>query len=386
MSKGRASNLVMTESAFFASAAQRDCFNDLDVERYEVVATLDSHTSQTCRDMDGHVFDMKDYEVGATAPPFHGRCRSVTAPWFDDNYIEERAARGADGKTYYVPGNMKYEDWYEVFVEQSSDMADWKAAHLISTVAESTFTPAKTIPEADKFARDQGVENVSFKGIDIDIANSANQSLYEHFTEFPELKENIHFWGSAQEKKKFLGDAVKEYYENAYAKYRGAYPDAYLDKRIKSKATSYFRTSGEWAHAFDHRKHFENEMFSGIAVNSNQVKNVSRFMELLKRDVGSRFHPVGCDTVKSIFDHEFGHQLDYLLGISKNPKFVKWMTYGIESGEKIITNNLSKYAMKNRKEVIAEAWAEYRNNPEPRPVAKAIGELIESEYKRKFGK
>ncbi len=118
-SKSNAGRLVMTEEAFFGSAAQRDCFTELDVEQFEVVATLDSHTSDICQDMDGKHFPMSQWEVGTTAPPFHVRCRSTTVPYFDDDFgsVGERAARGADGKTYHVPGDMKYKDWKKAFVE-----------------------------------------------------------------------------------------------------------------------------------------------------------------------------------------------------------------------------------------------------------------------------
>ena len=118
-SKYNAGRLVMTESAYFNSAAQKDCFNDLGVEKYEVVATLDSITSDICQNMDGKVFDMKDYEPGVTANPFHPNCRSTTCPWFDDDFgeIGERAARGEDGKTYYVPADMNYHEWKETFVD-----------------------------------------------------------------------------------------------------------------------------------------------------------------------------------------------------------------------------------------------------------------------------
>lgn len=115
----KAGRLVMTESAAFASIAQKDCFKELGVEKFEIVATLDNRTSELCQDLDGEVFDMKDYEVGVTAPPFHPWCRTVTAPWFEDNY-GERAARDQEGKVYYVPSNMKYEEWYKKFVEGGS--------------------------------------------------------------------------------------------------------------------------------------------------------------------------------------------------------------------------------------------------------------------------
>lgn len=119
--KMAAGRLVMTESAYFASAAQKDCFNDLDVEKFEVVATLDSHTSEICQNMDGQVFDMKDFQAGVTAPPFHVWCRSCTCPWFEDNDDGMRAARDPDtGETYYVPADMKYGDWKNSFVNGGS--------------------------------------------------------------------------------------------------------------------------------------------------------------------------------------------------------------------------------------------------------------------------
>lgn len=118
-SKNVAGRLVMTEEAFFSSAAQKDCFNELDVELFEIVATLDSHTSEICQRMDGKVFPMSQWEVGVTAPPFHVWCRTTTVPAFDDEFggIGERAARGKDGKTYYVPADMTYSEWKKSFVE-----------------------------------------------------------------------------------------------------------------------------------------------------------------------------------------------------------------------------------------------------------------------------
>ena len=118
--KYAAGRLVMTEQAYFHSVSQRDAFNELDVEEFEIVATLDSHTSQVCQDMDGEHFPMKDYEPGVTAPPFHVFCRSVTVPYFNDEWSKgERAAKGADGKTYYVPSDMTYKDWKSQYVKSA---------------------------------------------------------------------------------------------------------------------------------------------------------------------------------------------------------------------------------------------------------------------------
>lgn len=126
-----AGRLVMTEEAFVASAAQRDAFKDLGVEEYEIVATLDSHTSAICQEMDGKHFPMKDYQPGTTAPPFHVYCRSVTVPYFDDEWSHDgqRAARDSDdGKTYYVPEDMTYPEWKEKYVDNTRENAIIKSA------------------------------------------------------------------------------------------------------------------------------------------------------------------------------------------------------------------------------------------------------------------
>lgn len=118
VSKQNAGRLVMTEQAAFSNAAQKDCFAELGVEQFEIVETLDSFTCSLCGSMDGQHFPMSQYEIGVTAPPFHPNCRGCTCPYFEDDFgvLGERAARGGNGKTYYVPGNMTYKEWKKSFV------------------------------------------------------------------------------------------------------------------------------------------------------------------------------------------------------------------------------------------------------------------------------
>ncbi|MFY0520910.1 minor capsid protein, partial [Lysinibacillus sp. UGB7] len=116
-SRSNAARLVMTESAFFSASAQKDAYKELDVLKYEIIATLDFKTSSICQSMDGKVFNYDDFMPGVTANPFHPRCRTTTAPYFEDDY-SERIARDLDGKTYTVPSNMKYEEWYQTQVDK----------------------------------------------------------------------------------------------------------------------------------------------------------------------------------------------------------------------------------------------------------------------------
>lgn len=166
-SKSNAGRLVMTEQAYFSSAAQKDCFNDLDVEEYEIVATLDSHTSDICRSLDGKVFKMSDYKPGVTAPPFHVYCRSTTAPHFKDNFdTGERAARGADGKTYYVPDDVTYSEWKKAFVDgDKSGFAEVQKNHFSRTEKRGTIKP-KEQSEAAKFIEQAcTTENVEHRAV-----------------------------------------------------------------------------------------------------------------------------------------------------------------------------------------------------------------------------
>jgi len=117
--------LVMTESAFFASASRKETYDKLEVKQYKILAVLDTKTSTICRDMDGKVFDVKDYQPGLNANPFHANCRTTTTPYFNDKFTQqqERATRDENGKTYYVPANMTYKEWYNKSVEGSQKVS-----------------------------------------------------------------------------------------------------------------------------------------------------------------------------------------------------------------------------------------------------------------------
>ena len=117
--------LVMTESAFFASASRKETYDKLEVKQYKILAVLDTKTSTVCRDMDGKVFDVKDYQPGLNANPFHANCRTTTTPYFDDKFTQqqERSARDENGRTYYVPADMTYKEWYSKYVKDTQKVS-----------------------------------------------------------------------------------------------------------------------------------------------------------------------------------------------------------------------------------------------------------------------
>ena len=76
----RADTLVRTETTFYNNLATLDTIKELGGDRYEIVAVLDSRTSEICRLENHEVHSVKEYEPGRTAPPFHVRCRSTIRP------------------------------------------------------------------------------------------------------------------------------------------------------------------------------------------------------------------------------------------------------------------------------------------------------------------
>lgn len=110
-----ARRLLETESAAYASKAQIEAFKSIDVEKYEIVATLDLHTSEICQEMDGKVFNISDQEIGVTVPPFHSHCRTVIAPYFDDE--PARASRDENGE-YKEVKYMNYKEWKDQYIKK----------------------------------------------------------------------------------------------------------------------------------------------------------------------------------------------------------------------------------------------------------------------------
>ena len=102
-----------------------DSYKDFGVKEYKLVATLDLRTSPICRSMDGEIFKVSDFKIGVTAPPFHPYCRTTTVPYNAKNEaifgdVMTRAARDNERDYYLVPMSMKYQEWYDTYVDKKS--------------------------------------------------------------------------------------------------------------------------------------------------------------------------------------------------------------------------------------------------------------------------
>jgi len=358
-SKYNAGRLVMTEEAYFSSLATSDCYKELDVEKYEILATLDNRTSDICQSMDGKVFDMKDYQAGVTAPPFHCFCRSTTVPAFDKDYdiTGSRAARNGDGKTYYVDGDMRYSEWKKVFVDKEMSYKDWqaKSAPKASAPAPKTESKAKTEPkityfkgntveEAQEYAKKFISDGFSptfknqavYKGISVEHANEINGALEEIYAKYDIPKINgikVISPTSAQGKKAFKDGS------DAIMSYSPTEKGIYINKDIlkDAKALEKYNQKSEEAYTY-------------VITNIDALKGAQKELALTYKNAGRSL--IGNGSVGDHVRHEVGHH-------------VQWQELPTELNNSM-GKNMSKYAPKisgyanaSKGEYIAESFAAY---------------------------
>lgn len=223
-------------------------------------------------------------------------------------------------------------------------------------------------------------DHADFGKLDVSIANELGKSLHEHLSEFPALRENQNFVGSIQ----------------AHARWYVARTSARLgvseDRVQKPKAPG-----RAWAVAWGGLGGWEGTRGIGFNEKYGSKAEAPKMEATLKANASSGWHPVGCDTIKSIADHEYGHQLDLLLGLRGNPELQAIIRdaageqqrafNGMPVGPYVKANikaAVSQYATTNAAEFIAEAWSEFKNNPRPRAAAQRVGNLIRSEYAKKY--
>lgn len=361
--KYNAGRLVMTEQAFISSAAQKDAFNDLDVEEFEIVATLDSHTSDICREMDGKHFPMKDFQPGVTAPPFHVWCRSTTVPYFDDEWGRsgERAARGEDGKTYYVPADMTYSEWEKAMVDGQTD--DLKPAvpdgtmkleevHWSDMTQGDTFQNKK---EAFKYFEDAGIHISDSKKYPMDAEISKGMATWHSkFT-----KNFADFDAAIKSKLPYIKNVA---------------PSSLPGNRLGD--FTYYTGSGKVV---------------GIRLNSGLHSTLDYASKVAEKSFESHWHS-GKNPLHTII-HEYGHYVSHSMSMLTKSSFEHDIIQeALQEYKKLhpeyeyetyigLKDALSRYGSTKEAECFAEAFAEYFGEEEPREFATIFGHLLEQKMK-----
>lgn len=106
--------IINTEHARVMCEASKMAYIESEIDKYEIVSTLDKRTSKICQDMDGKVFKVKDGVIGKNMPPFHPNCRTTTVGYIDDE-VSTRFARNNKGEPIEIPSNITYKEWLKMY-------------------------------------------------------------------------------------------------------------------------------------------------------------------------------------------------------------------------------------------------------------------------------
>ncbi len=146
--------LVQTEHAYCMNEASKYTYEDLNIEKYEFLATLDKRTCKDCGKLDGKVFNLKDAITGLNYPPLHPNDRCTTVPYYEDDEDDTRFARDENGKRIEVPANMTYEEWAKKYIDKdyvnNSNIEDIIKEELKKKNKTKTKTTTKAKPKASK--------------------------------------------------------------------------------------------------------------------------------------------------------------------------------------------------------------------------------------------
>lgn len=310
---------------------------------------------------------------------------------------------------YQTPSYMNY-DGYDPLVDRGGYNCRHILAYITDNLAEKLRPDLKgaepkkpkppepefeeyedlgTIKEAENYARKElGIDNVSFNDMSqsqMPIINEFLRSIQNHLQRFPFVKMELDFVGSGQEAYRFMKQNIYQTQYDALIRSglgekEAAERAAWISKRAVGKIGK-----NTWAESINYIK----------GIGFNKKWSVEVINKHLKECVVAKWHPTGCDTIKSIIDHEMGHRLDMLLNLTTDKEMQEYFrSIKAVAGKRMqsreyFKNNLSTYAwskLKNSKEFIAESWSEYLNNPQPREIARKVGEMIEKKYKDRFGK
>ena len=170
VSASDAHRLMVTELRRCQTDVAMDSYKSSGVERYVYLA-VNPRACPICLEINGKDFPVADAEPAKNAPPMHPRCHCTTAPYVDeDDYNSWLNYLNQGGRT---------SDWEQMSL---AERQNW-AQRMTQQNTAPAFTPAKTIEEAEAYAKTFtdngrfGALGVSYEGISVEVANIANKTL-----------------------------------------------------------------------------------------------------------------------------------------------------------------------------------------------------------------
>lgn len=310
-----AERLVRTEVNYMANAAEMQSYKECGIEKYEYMASLDMHTSEICRDLDGHIFLVKDARAGYNMPPMHPNCRSTTVAALtteNDDALQRRARDPITGRNVLVPQDMKYEDWLKKFGNTAGNLSANIGQYLKS--------------------------GANLHGIPSDVVSGIERSYRMVMHRWPQLQGEFQALGTNERRPSVYASCYLSTGEiNVNPHY---YQDKIALKRSYDKdvAANWHPAGTDWEDIVTHEL--------GHAIDGYLTRNMAKVS--------------GMATAKGRASTYIMN--DVLKALKKTPAD--------------ISAGLSDYAAMKPEEFFAEAMAEYLGSWLPRPMAKRTGKLV----------
>ena len=110
--------LVQTEHSYVMEQANKITYEDLEVEKFQFIATPDERTCKVCGNLDLKTFNVKDMIPGKNCSPMHPNCRCTSIIYYeDDDENSTRFARDKNGKRIEIPSNMTFNEWKKKYID-----------------------------------------------------------------------------------------------------------------------------------------------------------------------------------------------------------------------------------------------------------------------------
>lgn len=350
---------IQANSAFDAQLAAKDAGADI-VKQWD--STLDGKTRTTHRQLDGQIRELEEpFEVGgmkAMYPADFGKaaedvnCRCALlqrARWaLDDDELETLKKRA------------------EYFgLDKTDSFNDFRRKYLPATEKVSVgvpkpakvFTPAKTIEEAEEYAKEFvddsifGATGVSYGGLSVETANAVNEALTKLFDDYDigKLGGVIAPKGNTK-----LGKSI--------ANAKAAYSPVRKSLLLNNKTMKNLKTL---AKEIEEEKRLVAEYLKNPKVFTFSTKKA----EAVAKASAVSGRATVPETIEDIINHEFGHTFEKAISQMDNFDLIK-------ANMPKYAEKISGYATTDIGEYIAESFASYKKGEK----------LIDPELEKAFKK
>lgn len=340
--------LVRTETNHFNNEADAMAYEEMGIDKYVFVATLDNRTSAICQSMDNKIFEYKDKEVGTNFPPLHPNCRSKTRGYLGkeaEKNLQRRARNPITGKSEIID-NISYKDWLKQYNIDSNKNGMFKTNQnviyntkilskvnnkLVKTNANQLSNLLKKYPKVEKFVKEKSLM-FGAKNIDAIAVTSHSYDM------------------------KKLGIDLSSKYYNNYDKYHKTIKDKVKEgwfMPCSNKCIDTYALNHEFGHLIENYLINEYNISNPAEYANFKTKINTATSQAQVRKAYKEYEGKICDKIsQEIYDIALKNNKDFKLN-----------------------DNLSKYGYEKSQEFFAECFANMESG-KPNELGKAMKEYL----------